>query len=201
MHEIWLTTKEHLPQLGKHSWIIVVTIIIEAIGVYYLITTWEQATKMTISMLVAIVLGGVVVAQFFVYHDIRIERDAIRKERDSFQDIKNYEAAIDQLSALLGEGNNEILNWIPTTQVEYGSWITKWTDWGHRVEAHILANFGLSETNLFRNIVSFPNVKLITPLAPDHSKNVGILFAQLETIRRIIVRFSNRVHKWRAGNT
>lgn len=200
MHSIWTTTKEYCPKLLRRTWIVVVTFIIAAVSAYLLYQTWEEMTMLSLWAFVAMVLGGITVAQFFIFHDIRVERDRTKAERDALQEIKIYEEALDSLSVLFDEGNNEILNHCKVTNdIQYGAWRQVWQTWGHRVQKHLEEHFGLSERNLFKNIVYYDTLEDLDGINDRHKDERSMLVHQLETIRQIIVRHSDKVQKWRSA--
>lgn len=200
MREIRHSLKEYGPAVGKWWWIIVVTVALEAIGTWIFFLA-EGMKMFPAWLLVAIPLVGLIVAQFFAYHDVRMERDKIKTERDELKKVKNYEKAIDTLSAYFDEGNNNIFNRPIADKVEYGKWQKDWERWETKIIAHLQSEFSLSECYLFKNNVMMPQVTIKNPVAEDQERKLSVVHNQLTTIREIIVRHSDRVQKWRTENT
>jgi hypothetical protein len=55
----------------------------------------------------------------------------------------------------------------------------------------------LRERNLFRNIVLFQPVPIPHNFSAPHNFDLNILYRQLETIRDVIIRHSERADQWR----
>ena len=126
---------------------------------------------------------------------------SFERGRDQLRDIRDYKTAIDALSVLFDEGNNKIFNgYTVTNEIQYGSWHTTREGWAARVEAHLEESFGLSERNLFKNIVLFYQIKELGGISDEHNKERSILAHQLQTIREIIVRHSEKIKKCRTEN-
>lgn len=128
--------------------------------------------------------------------------ESLRIDRDALQELKNYEDALDSLSVLFDEGNQKILNsYEVADETQYRAWQNTWGKWGCRVQKYLEAHFGLSERNLFRNIVYYDTLEDLGGFCDRHKEERSMLVHQLKTIRKIIVRHSKKVQKWRATNT
>jgi hypothetical protein len=109
----------------------------------------------------------------------------------------DLEEALDKLSEYFDEGNNQIFNARVTSQSDYGGWRVLWQQWYKKVEDHLQSKLGLRERNLFRNIVLFQSVAIPQAFDPSHRHDLNVLYRQLETIRDIVVRHSERADQWR----
>ena len=132
---------------------------------------------------------------FIAYWRRWVKYQNLQEERDRLQEIKDYETALDELSKKFDHGNNKILNAAIQSDVEFGKWKAEWEIWGNEVQDFLETHLGLRERNLFKNVVLFEQI----PFA-DHAKERSIVARQLEMLRDTIVRYSDRVQKWRAEN-
>lgn len=106
---------------------------------------------------------------------------------------------MDILSEKFDHGNNNILNANLKNDQEYGAWKEKWRVWSADVEIYLEEEFGLREKNMFRNLVIVQTPDL-GGINKDHAFDRRQVAQQLETIRAIIIRYSDLVQKWRAEN-
>ena len=196
MRGVGTTAKGYFPRLLRWWWIVAVSFLLQAIAAVLLFVSWEQVTMLSIWAFVAMFLIGLAIAQFIVFHQIRVERDLIREERDKLQDFKNYEDWLDRLSEFFDHGNNEILNKPIPDEVSFGVWTAEWERWSEEIQDFLEKNFGLRERNLFKNAVLFDYIPF-----KDHARERSIVARQLEMLRDTIVRYSDRVQRWRAENT
>jgi hypothetical protein len=109
----------------------------------------------------------------------------------------NLETSLDTLSQYFDEGNSQLFNARITNAAEYGTWKAEWKQWDQKVKDHIETSLGLREKNLFSNIVLLASVTLLHGFSASHSHDLNILYRQLETIRDIILRHSERADQWR----
>jgi hypothetical protein len=82
-------------------------------------------------------------------------------------------------------------------QTDYGAWRVHWQQWYERVEQHLQSTLGLRERNIFSNIVLMQALPLPQAFDAAHNHDLNILYRQLETIRDIITRHSERADQWR----
>jgi hypothetical protein len=116
--------------------------------------------------------------------------------------VTDLENGLDLLSKYFDEANNSIFNGNLSSDEEYQQWIERWTAWQEKVEAHLESNFGLRERNMFRNRVLFNVVPLRDSFGGPqgaHNFNRSILAAQLKSIRKTILRHSDRAAAIRAA--
>jgi hypothetical protein len=109
----------------------------------------------------------------------------------------DLEDALDKLSKYFDEGNNQIFNARVTNQTDYGAWRVHWRQWFERVEQHLQSTLGLRERNIFSNIVLMQASQLPQAFDAAHNHDLNVLYRQLETIRDIIIRLSERADQWR----
>ena len=109
----------------------------------------------------------------------------------------DLERALDTLSACFNEGNNQLFNATVKSQTDYGAWRVHWQQWYERVEQHLQSTLGLRERNIFSNIVLMQALPLPQAFDAAHNHDLNILYRQLETIRDIITRHSERADQWR----
>jgi len=119
------------------------------------------------------------------------------KLRRQLSGAVNLENALDMLSEYFDEGNNKLFNAQINSATDYGKWIAEWRRWYERVEQHLEKTLGLRERNLFKNIVLFQPHTIPHSFSPPHNFDRNILYRQLETIRDIIIRHSERADQWR----
>jgi hypothetical protein len=121
--------------------------------------------------------------------------DYATRLRLELRGVTDLENDLDVLSKYFDEANNAIFNGAVSSDEEYGLWKEKWIAWQERVEAHLESKFGLRERNIFRNRVLFKMVALpdsFGGLNGKHNFDRSILAAQLKSIRKIIIRHSDR---------
>ena len=104
---------------------------------------------------------------------------------------------MDTLSKYFDEANNQIFNVPIKSETEYGAWKVQWRQWHEKVEQHLAGTLGLRERNLFKNIVLFQQVFIPHSFSAPHNFDLNILYRQLETIRDVIIRHSERADHWR----
>jgi hypothetical protein len=119
------------------------------------------------------------------------------KLRRQLKGAADLEAALDTLSKYFDEANNQIFNAPIKSETEYGAWKVQWRQWHEKVEQHLEGTLGLRERNLFKNIVLFPQVSIPHNFSAPHNFDLNILYRQLETIRDVIIRHSERADHWR----
>lgn len=119
---------------------------------------------------------------------------SFEEERNELRVLKNYEDKLDELSQKFDFGNNEILNANISNRMEQAAWKGKWGDWRNDVEGYLEENFGLRERNMFKNLVVV-HIPDLGGLNDDHRFERRQVAQQLETIREIIIRYSDLVQK------
>lgn len=72
----------------------------------------------------------------------------------------------------------------------------QWKQWYEKVEEYLQSRLGLRERNIFSNIVLFQPLP-IQAFDESHKRDLNILYRQLEAIRDIIIRHSERADHWR----
>jgi len=65
------------------------------------------------------------------------------------------------------------------------------------IEKLLEETLGLRECNLFKNIVLFAPMTIPHNFSANHNFDLNVLFRELEIIRDIIVRHSERADLWR----
>lgn len=139
--------------------------------------------------LIAVLVLALLVAYWMLEYSVKLRRQ--------LRGAVNLEQALDTLSQYFDEGNNQIFNAPIKSQTEYGAWTVQWRQWHEKVEQHIEATLGLRERNLFKNIVLFQPVTVPHNFSVPHNFDLNILYRQLETIRDVIIRHSERADQWR----
>jgi hypothetical protein len=114
------------------------------------------------------------------------------KLRRQLRGAIDLENALDMLSGYFDEGNNKYFNAQIKSATEYGAWKAEWRRWYDKVEQHLEETLGARERNLFKNIVLFQPLTIPHNFSADHNFDLNILYRQLETIRDIIIRHSER---------
>lgn len=104
--ELWVSLVEHGRRVRSRAWAIVVSGIGGVLGLITL-TVPASASKHPRPLVptwlwLSLLIGGVVVAQFLAFHDVRKERDAARQEmRDRFDQLR-YRLKLSGLFATIG---------------------------------------------------------------------------------------------------
>jgi hypothetical protein len=138
---------------------------------------------------VAIAILALLIAWWMVEYAVNLRRQ--------LRGAVDLEKALDTLSEYFDEGNNQIFNSPVTSQIDYGAWGLRWKQWYEKIEGHLQSKLGLRERNLFRNIVLFQPKALPHAFDPSHNHDLNVLYRQLETIRDIVTRHSERADQWR----
>jgi hypothetical protein len=144
---------------------------------------WAIALPFVIGLLITAAWYGVLL--FFYAHRTRLQLEG----------AVNLDKALNELSTLFREGNVEILNrHIGADQ--YDAWHSDWALWHQKVQQHLETTLGLAEKNMFENLVVYQPLPL-TNVSPQHQMDKSMLVKQLETLREIMIRHSERAAKWR----
>lgn len=169
------------------------------VGDYIQRTLFSQPVGKAVSVPLwgIILIATILIAQFLTYYDVRKERERATAQRDDLQDLRDYEDAINQLSAYFDDGNGKIFNARVTNDVEYGQWRADWQRWHDEVEDFLEKNFGLREKNLFKNLVLVERREIFGSYNGIHNFDRCMVAQQLESLRGTIVRHSERAEKWR----
>jgi hypothetical protein len=139
--------------------------------------------------LIAVVVLAILVAWWMVEYAVKLRRQ--------LRGAVDLEQALDTLSRYFDEGNNQIFNASVKTATEYGTWKVLWKQWYEKVENHLESTLGLRERNLFRNIVLYMPVQIPQSFDSSHNADLNVLYQQLETIRGVVIRHSERADEWR----
>jgi len=161
------------------------------ISIFFALAKWQDWSVMDIrfaEMSWAWVIAPFTVWFFIAYVRRWLKYQIVEKERDKLKEIRDFETALDELSKKFDYGNNYVFNANPWSDSE-------WDKWSKDVEQFLEEKFGLRERNLFKNTVLFKELSFA-----DHHRKRSIVAWQLQSLRETIVRYSDRVEKWRAGN-
>lgn len=129
-----------------------------------------------------------IVAQFFVLHEIR-------KQRDGLKSVTDYEGALDDLGVQFDQGT-EILNIELSNMQEYDAWTVRWKQWRENVENLLENNFGVRERLMFRNSVLVPQYNL-RGLHLLHIRDRQQVARKLELLRDAMLRHCDVVARKR----
>lgn len=149
----------------------------------------SELVPFPIPWVVAVAIVAVSIAWSMVEYAVQLRRQ--------LTGAVDLEKALDTLSEYFNEGNNQIFNARITSQTDYGAWRVLWQQWFKKVEGHLQSELGLRERNLFSNIVLFQHLKLQHAFDNSHGHDLNVLYRQLETIRDIVLRHSERADQWR----
>jgi hypothetical protein len=139
--------------------------------------------------LIAVVVLAILVAWWMVEFAVKLRRQ--------LRGAVDLEQALDTLSRYFDEGNNQIFNASVKNAMEYGTWKVLWKQWYEKVESHLESTLGLRERNLFKNIVLYSPVSIPQSFDASHNQDLNVLYRQLETIRDVVIRHSERADQWR----
>ena len=144
-------------------------------------------------------LAPLLVLAIIAYVRRWLKYQTLETQRNTLRDIRDYETAINELFDLFDEGNNTVFHPPVMADGEYAPWYARWVNWQNRVERHLEQHFGLREKNLFRNLIIVDTPKL-SGYSPQYIHQRQQVAKQLEILRDAIIRYSDRVQKWRVGN-
>jgi hypothetical protein len=141
------------------------------------------------SWIVGLLVLAILIASWLLEYTVKL--------RFQLKGAIDLEKALDLLSLYFDEGNNKIFNAPISNEAEYGAWKLQWTQWCDKIEGHLEQRFWLRERNLFKNIVLFQPVNIPHNFSVSHNFDLNILYRQLENIRDVIIRHSERADHWR----
>ena len=109
----------------------------------------------------------------------------------------DIEKALDDLSSYFDEGNSQVFNAVVESEANLVEWQRQRADWNEKVQQYLQVNFGLRERNIFRNVILTQSARIPGSYNDQHNHERCLLIQQLETIRGIIIRYSDLAAKRR----
>jgi hypothetical protein len=117
--------------------------------------------------------------------------------RSELKGIVDIEKALDDLSSYFDEGNSQLFNAAVESEANFVEWQRQRVDWHEKVQQYLQVNFGLRERNIFRNVILTQSARIPDSYNDQHNHERCLLIQQLETIRGIIIRYSDLAAKRR----